>query len=508
MPAPESNMPHPAPKDTAVVRQLAVGRAAPAFSLECVDAENPTPRHVQISDFAGKWLLLIFYPRDFSFVSPTELTAFSARIDDFKFRDCQILGISVDSIELHREWLTTPGSDGGVGALRFPLVSDPQGEMSQAYGVWVADKEVSTRGMFIIDPKGLLQFSAIHNLRVGRGVDEVLRVLDALRTGGLCPAGWTNVDGTIDVERSLKPGCVLGHYRIRESLGARTFGSVFSAWDLRLERVVILKILKLNVLVSREKLLREARAIARVNHPNICTIFAVEEEDGLLFLVMEYMEGSSLSDLVVDGMTRSSVRSIAAQIAAGLAAAHEQKVVHGDLKPANIIVAADGTAKILDFGMARLQPVTGSAPKNDTSDTPSAASGPGHSLAKDDPYSTVDIPAESFSSNVDKTILDEDIGIRGTPAYMSPEQAIGQPAVLSSDSFSFALILYEMLVGQRALSDESLVEILSKLSSNNLARELTAHVDDEYRVLLASLLERDPAQRPLISDVAAKLVAE
>ena len=97
------------------LQQFAVGRPAPAFDLECIDAVNPVPRRIQLSNYSGAWLLLVFYPRDFSLVCPTELTAFSARIDDFRERGCQLLGISVDSIELHREWLTTPVPNLGQG---------------------------------------------------------------------------------------------------------------------------------------------------------------------------------------------------------------------------------------------------------------------------------------------------------------------------------------------------------------------------------------------------------
>jgi serine/threonine protein kinase len=169
----------------------------------------------------------------------------------------------------------------------------------------------------------------------------------------VCPASWTAADGTIDPERSLKPGKILGHYRIRKRLGAGTFGTAFASWDLRLERVVALKVLRQKVFESREAALAESRAAARLNDPHLCTLDAVEEVDGLPVIVMEYLDGQPLSQLIADGLAMEDAQRIASQIASGLAAADAEGVVHGDLKPANIIVTKSGAAKILDFGLAR-----------------------------------------------------------------------------------------------------------------------------------------------------------
>ena len=119
----------------------------------------------------------------------SELTAFSAHLPEFEACGCALLGVSVDSVELHREWLSTPADRGGLGPLQFPLAADPDGHAAQAYGVWVEQKEVATRGLFVIDAKGVLQYAVIHNLSVGRRPDVVLRVVKALQAGGLCPEG-------------------------------------------------------------------------------------------------------------------------------------------------------------------------------------------------------------------------------------------------------------------------------------------------------------------------------
>ena len=181
-----------------------VGQPAPLFDLQAVSAKSDETLQASTQRYAGRWLVLLFYPRDFSFVCPTELTAFSARVSEFEKRGCHILGVSVDSIALHREWLETSPSDGGLGALQYPLASDPDGHLAKQFGIWVDDKQVSARGLFIIDPEGILQYSVVHNLSVGRSTDEVLRVLDALQTGGLCPASWTTADGTLDPGSALQ----------------------------------------------------------------------------------------------------------------------------------------------------------------------------------------------------------------------------------------------------------------------------------------------------------------
>lgn len=485
-----------APKTEPVTPVARVGATAPAFELACVAAAGAEWR-TSLKDYAGRWLVLIFYPRDFSFVCPTELTAFSAHQADFQKRNAELLAVSVDSVELHREWLTTSPRRGGLGPLQFPLASDPDGRVAQAFGVWDPDKKVSLRGLFLIDPAGVLQYAVVHNLSVGRSTDEVLRVLDALRTGGLCPASWTSADGVIDPEKALRPGSVLGHYRIRETLGNGTFGTVFAAWDLQLERLVALKVLKRTIAESREAVLAEARAAARLNHPHVCTIYSVEVADGLPLIVMEHLDGQPLSHHIAAGMDHETALQLASQIAQGLLAAHRQQVVHGDFKPANVMVTSAG-AKILDFGLSRLHRSRSSSESKTrlkSADEPALVF-EGVELSLD---RTVDIPAEAGLA---------DDSIRGTPAYMAPEQAEGHPATPASDVFSFGLTLFEMLTGRSAHGRTSVLDLLLRLRTEDLAQELAPQVEPRYQDLLAGMLARDPAQRPTMEMVVQQLSAD
>jgi alkyl hydroperoxide reductase subunit AhpC len=165
-----------------------VGLPAPDFSLEAVvsidkDKEFAT---LKLADYKGKWLVLFFYPADFTFVCPTEIKGFNDALPAFRKLDAEIVGASTDSKWSHLAWIKR----GDLGNLRFPLLSDFNKELARRYGVLDEAKGVALRGLFIIDPSGVLQYQVVHNLDVGRSVDETLRVLEALQTGSLCPLGW------------------------------------------------------------------------------------------------------------------------------------------------------------------------------------------------------------------------------------------------------------------------------------------------------------------------------
>jgi peroxiredoxin (alkyl hydroperoxide reductase subunit C) len=181
---------------TAVDKAM-VGQPAPDFEMSSTKNIEKLNENVKLSDYRGKWLVLLFYPLDFTFVCPTELTAFSDRYDDFEGIGADVLGVSTDSVFSHRAWLNTPRDKGGVADLRYPLAADSTKKVSRDYGVLIEDQGVALRGLFVIDPEGVLRYKVVHDLNVGRSADETLRVIQALQTGGLCQADWRPGQETI-----------------------------------------------------------------------------------------------------------------------------------------------------------------------------------------------------------------------------------------------------------------------------------------------------------------------
>jgi len=168
-----------------------VSKQAPDFTEEAVVGKDF--KKVHLNDYKGKWVVLFFYPLDFTFVCPTEITALSDAYDEFKKRNCEIIGVSTDSKFSHLAWINTPREDGGLGDINYPLVSDFTKKVSEEYGVLLPEG-MALRATFIIDPDGVIQFELIHDLGIGRNVNEILRNLDALQYtrehGEVCPAGW------------------------------------------------------------------------------------------------------------------------------------------------------------------------------------------------------------------------------------------------------------------------------------------------------------------------------
>ncbi len=170
-----------------------VGLPAPDFKLpstkNATSAKN-LGQEIALTDYKGSWLVFFFYPLDFTFVCPTEITALSDRYEEFTALGADILGASTDSVHSHFAWLNTPLDRNGIAGVKYPLVADYKKETARAYGVLDEATGVAQRGLFIIDPEGVLRYSVVTNDNVGRSVDETLRVLQALQTGGLCAADW------------------------------------------------------------------------------------------------------------------------------------------------------------------------------------------------------------------------------------------------------------------------------------------------------------------------------
>lgn len=263
-------------------------------------------------------------------------------------------------------------------------------------------------------------------------------------------------------------GEVLSHYRVVEQIGAGGMGVVYRALDTNLGREVALKVLPPEVAVDPERVARferEAKALAALDHPNIVTIFSVEEAQGRRFLTMQLVHGRNLGTLLTPGgMAVERVVRIGAEIADALSAAHERGLVHRDLKPGNVMVTDDGRAKVLDFGLAKLRP--------------------GHvELAEATGLPTQDVTTAGL--------------ILGTTPYMSPEQAEGRTIDHRSDIFSLGVVLYEMLTGTRPFRGDTPVAVISSILKDTPPRviEVKPAVPAGLDRIVARALAKDPARR-------------
>ncbi len=248
-------------------------------------------------------------------------------------------------------------------------------------------------------------------------------------------------------------GTTLGHYKVTSKLGHGGMGEVYRAEDSKLKREVALKIQGSDLSSDPEALARfqrEAESVAALNHPNIVTLFSVEEDSGTHFLTMELVEGKGLDQLIPPGgMALDRVFEFAIPLAAALSAAHEKGIVHRDLKPANLMVTDEGQVKVLDFGLAKL----------------------------------LDDAHEPEGASDDRTEALTEVGkVMGTVPYMSPEQVQGRELDRRSDIFSMGVILHEMITGSRPFGGESSADLISSIlrdvpeSVTDLKVELPHHL--------------------------------
>lgn len=175
-----------------------VGKQAPNFQATAVMADGSLNPEFSLEDYKGKYVVLFFYPLDFTFVCPTELIAFSHRIKEFEERGVQVIGCSIDSQFTHIAWRNTPVDQGGIGPVAYPLVADVKHQICQAYDVEFDAAGVAFRGSFLIDQSGTVRHQVVNDLPLGRNIDEMLRMVDALqfteKHGEVCPAGWNKGD--------------------------------------------------------------------------------------------------------------------------------------------------------------------------------------------------------------------------------------------------------------------------------------------------------------------------
>ncbi len=171
-----------------------VGKAAPTFKSQAVMPDGSF-KELDLASFQGKYVVLFFYPLDFTFVCPSEIISFDNHLSEFKERGCEVIGVSVDSHFTHLAWRNTPVDKGGIGPINYPLVSDLTKSIARDYDVLTANGAVAFRGLFLIDKKGVVRHEIVNDLPLGRNVTEALRMVDALAfnetNGEVCPAGWT-----------------------------------------------------------------------------------------------------------------------------------------------------------------------------------------------------------------------------------------------------------------------------------------------------------------------------
>jgi serine/threonine-protein kinase len=277
-------------------------------------------------------------------------------------------------------------------------------------------------------------------------------------------------------------GRTISHYTVLEKLGAGGMGEIYKAQDTRLNRFVAMKVLSTanaGDVERRRRFVQEAQAASALNHPNIITIHDVVSTDGLEFMVMEFVSGVTLDELVPKhGLSVHKTLDIAAQMADALQAAHAAGIVHRDLKPANVMVTGAGLVKILDFGIAKL-------------------TGPSPGMSNTDETLPIDSPM-----TVEGSIL-------GTVCYMSPEQAQAKAVDPRSDIFSFGLVVYEMLTGQKAFSGDSALGTLSAILRDEAKPigALAQGVPPELEQIVHRAMRKDPDQRwQSMQEVRAALV--
>jgi serine/threonine protein kinase len=270
----------------------------------------------------------------------------------------------------------------------------------------------------------------------------------------------------------LAAGTRLGPYEIVAPIGAGGMGEVYRARDTRLRRDVALKILPESVAHDPDRVARfqrEAELLATLNHPNIAGVYGLEISDGITGIVLELVEGETLADVIARGpLALTGALPIARQIAEALDAAHEKGIVHRDLKPANIALTRDGSVKVLDFGLAKAtEAATGTS--FDFTHSPTLTS-----------------PAMMTGAGV----------ILGTSAYMAPEQAHGRNADRRADIWSFGVVFYEMLTGERAFKGESVSDTLASVLKLEPAWDrLPAATPAAIRHVIRRCLTKDPRQR-------------
>ena len=298
-----------------------------------------------------------------------------------------------------------------------------------------------------------------------------------MQSVGLCPAERTAKDAIV-LQDAIRPKQVLGNYEIKSELGNGAFGSVFLAHDTMLQRSVALKVLKNDDPNQVESLVKEARAAAALSHPNVCAIHSVDQSNGGDMIVMEFVEGESLQARLQSGkLSVDLAAKILFQIASAMALSHETGIVHGDLKPANVMLTSSDDVKIMDFGFAKQV---------------SSTNWEQETIAKN----WASIRTSSGST-----------GLSGTLGHMAPELTQGKAATHSSDVFALGLVAYEILTGRPAIQGDNLLDVIRCIDSIE-GEVLAADAPEEFADIIRETLVKDVAERKIsMADIADQLAS-
>jgi serine/threonine protein kinase len=329
-------------------------------------------------------------------------------------------------------------------------------------------------------------------------VERVEAAADESSSGGISRSdGGARLGSALDSTGLI--GKKVSHYRVLEVIGGGGMGLVYKAEDLKLGRRVALKFLPEDLdsdPVARQRFEREAQTASSLNHPNICTIYEIEEHESQPFIVMELLEGETLRDHLAASEAKAvpldQLLDIAIQICDGLQAAHQKGIIHRDIKPANVFLTTSGQVKILDFGVAKL---VAAGEKEQAA----VQAGPDGSVSGHDFSRAVAAPSPELSGlqPAADSHLTRTGSAMGTTGYMSPEQVRGEKLDARTDLFSFGLVLYEMATGQRAFSGETAAVVQNAILNNSPVpvRELNSTLPPKLVATIEKALEKDRERR-------------
>ncbi len=480
--------------------RASVGRPVPDISVMYAGARLSLAGDLKIADRRGRWLFLVLLPPDNHPGCAGEIAALEAHANVLRGRGCEVIAVasSPSSEPDPRPLSPWRGAAGTVGALRRAV--DPDGEVARVFGVEGPVRASGCRAVFLIDPAGVLRMSQTADCCLGQGSLDPGRILAAFQGADDCPRKGSSA---LDLPAAPPPvlGGRFGPFVIEERIGEGAFSTVYRARDTRLDRVVALKLLQPGQHVDLAVVLHEAKVGATLSHGHVCTIYDVLESTGTPMIVMELLTGGTLIDRMVGGpLGTRRARSVVRGMALALQALHGAGVVHGDLKPGNVMFTADGVVKLVDFGVALLEGhrVVPTDPGSFSGSRSGATVGEVRSSADADTVSA----RGQFEDLAEGTLP----VVCGTPSYMAPELLEGQVPTPESDLWAMGVLVVELTTGLKPFRGESFVDLLfDQLRSD--PRRLAREVPSRWREVVRNTLSVDPRRRMSASELVRMLGA-